>query len=86
MVHPDYQYDPRLLPTVVQPIVDGTADVVLGSRLMGVHPVRQGMPWWKYVANRALTELENHTFGLKLSEYHTGYRAYSRAALDVTER
>jgi glycosyltransferase involved in cell wall biosynthesis len=82
MVHPDYQYDPRLLPTLVQPIVAGTADVVLGSRLMGVHPVRQGMPWWKYVANRALTELENRTFGLELSEYHTGYRAYSRAALE----
>ena len=53
----------------------------LGSRLMGINPVRQGMPWWKYLANRFLTKLENWVFGLNLSEYHTGYRAYSREAL-----
>ncbi len=76
MVHPDYQYDPRLLPNLVAPITAGTADVVLGSRLSGVNAVSQGMPWWKYVANRALTGLENLSFGLRLSEYHTGYRAY----------
>ena len=75
MVHPDYQYDPSLLPQIIRPIQEGSADVVLGSRLMGVHPVKQGMPWWKYVANRALTKLENWVFGLSLSEYHTGYRA-----------
>lgn len=76
MVHPDYQYDPSLLPDVIRPIQEGKADVVLGSRLLGAHPVKQGMPWWKYIPNRALTWLENRTFGLSLSEYHTGYRAY----------
>ena len=63
MVHPDYQYDPTFVPDIVRPILKGEADIVLGSRLLGVHPVRQGMPWWKYVANRALTWLENITFG-----------------------
>ncbi len=82
MVHPDYQYDPRLLPEIVRPIREGQADVVLGSRLMGVHPMQQGMPWWKYYANRFLTELENWAFGLKLSEYHTGYRAFRRDVLE----
>jgi glycosyltransferase involved in cell wall biosynthesis len=82
MLHPDYQYDPTLLPTLVEPIVSGAADVVFGSRVLGADPMSQGMPWWKYVANRALTGLENIVFGLSLSEYHTGYRAYSRRALE----
>lgn len=82
MVHPDYQYDPTLLPEIVRPIEDGSADVVLGSRLLGGGVMRQGMPWWKYVSNRFLTALENRTFGLRLSEYHTGYRAYRREALE----
>jgi glycosyltransferase involved in cell wall biosynthesis len=81
MVHPDYQYDPSLLPEIVRPIEEGVADVVLGSRLMGLNPVKQGMPWWKYVANRFLTKVENVTFGLHLSEFHTGYRAYKAEAL-----
>jgi glycosyltransferase involved in cell wall biosynthesis len=81
MVHPDYQYDPSLLPEIVRPIEEGRADVVLGSRLMGESPVKQGMPWWKYIANRFLTKLENVVFGLRLSEYHTGYRAYNAEAL-----
>lgn len=84
MVHPDYQYDPTLLPEVIRPIQLGKADVVLGSRLLGeLHPMRQGMPWWKYVSNRFLTGLENLAFGLKLSEYHTGYRAFRRDALEA---
>jgi glycosyltransferase involved in cell wall biosynthesis len=83
MVHPDYQYDPKLLPQVIEPIESGEADVVLGSRLMEGNPMRRGMPWWKYVANRFLTFLENRAFGLHLSEYHTGYRAYRRAALEA---
>ncbi len=83
MVHPDYQYDPTLLPEIVRPIQQGEADVVLGSRLLGGHPMKQGMPWWKYVANRFLTALENRIFGLRLAEYHTGYRAYSREALEA---
>jgi glycosyltransferase involved in cell wall biosynthesis len=82
MVHPDYQYDPTLLPQVIQPIVDNQADVVLGSRLLGSSPMAQGMPWWKYISNRFLTELENKVFGLKLSEYHTGYRAFRREVLE----
>lgn len=83
MVHPDYQYDPTLLPQVIKPIQDGAADVVLGSRLLGGNVMEQGMPWWKYVANRFLTALENRVFGLKLAEYHTGYRAYRRDALEA---
>ena len=82
MVHPDYQYDPRLLPEVILPIQEGRADVVLGSRLMGLHPMQQGMPWWKYYSNRFLTRLENLAFGLHLSEYHTGYRAFRREVLE----
>jgi glycosyltransferase involved in cell wall biosynthesis len=82
MVHPDYQYDPTLLPEIIRPIEAGQADVVLGSRLMGIHPIRQGMPWWKYVSNRFLTTLENWVFGLRLSEYHTGYRAFRRQVLE----
>jgi len=82
MVHPDYQYDPRLLPEIIRPIQEGRADVVLGSRLMGLHPMKQGMPWWKYCANRFLTVLENIAFGLHLSEYHTGYRAFRRDVLE----
>jgi glycosyltransferase involved in cell wall biosynthesis len=83
MVHPDYQYDPKLLPEVIAPIAEGHADVVFGSRLLGGDPMRQGMPWWKYFANRFLTNLENLIFGLKLSEYHTGYRAYRRDVLEA---
>jgi glycosyltransferase involved in cell wall biosynthesis len=82
MVHPDYQYDPTLLPEIIRPIEAGEADVVLGSRLMGIHPIRQGMPWWKYYSNRFLTGLENLVFGLRLSEYHTGYRAFRREVLE----
>ena len=82
MVHPDYQYDPRLLPQIIAPIQEGSADAVLGSRLMGEHPMKQGMPWWKYISNRFLTVLENGVFGLRLSEYHTGYRAFRRDVLE----
>jgi glycosyltransferase involved in cell wall biosynthesis len=83
MVHPDYQYDPTLLPEIIRPIQEGKADVVLGSRLLGGNVMRQGMPWWKYISNRFLTGLENRVFNLRLSEYHTGYRAYSRDALEA---
>ncbi|MEX2302766.1 MAG: glycosyltransferase family 2 protein [Bryobacterales bacterium] len=82
MVHPDYQYDPKLVPEVIAPIQQGQADVVLGSRLLGSSPMKQGMPWWKYFANRFLTGIENLAFGLRMSEYHTGYRAFRRAALE----
>jgi glycosyltransferase involved in cell wall biosynthesis len=87
MVHPDYQYDPTLLPEIIQPIIDGKADIVLGSRLnTGLQKgsaLEQGMPWWKYFSNRFLTELENLCFGLHHSEYHTGYRAFHRSALEA---
>ena len=83
MVHPDYQYDPTCLPQVIEPIQRGAADVVLGSRLMGLSPMKQGMPWWKYLGNRFLTVVENSAFGLRLSEYHTGYRAFSRQVLET---
>jgi glycosyltransferase involved in cell wall biosynthesis len=82
MVHPDYQYDPTLLPQIIAPIEEGKADVVLGSRLLGGNVVHQGMPWWKYISNRFLTGLENRVFRLHLAEYHTGYRAYRREVLE----
>jgi len=82
MVHPDYQYDPTLLPEIIRPIQEGRAGIVLGSRLLGTSPMKQGMPWWKYYSNRFLTRLENLVFGLKLSEYHTGYRAFHREVLE----
>jgi glycosyltransferase involved in cell wall biosynthesis len=82
MVHPDYQYDPRLVPEMIGPIERDEADVVFGSRMLGVSAYKQGMPWWKYLANKFLTSTENHTFGLHLSEFHTGYRAYRREVLE----
>lgn len=82
MVHPDYQYDPRLVVQIIQPILEDRADVVFGSRMMGVSAHKQGMPWYKYIANIVLTRVENVAFGLHLSEFHTGYRAYRRAALE----
>jgi glycosyltransferase involved in cell wall biosynthesis len=83
MVHPDYQYDPTLLPQIIAPIVEGDADVVLGSRLKSGSALGQGMPWWKFIANRFLTGVENLVFGLHLSEYHTGYRAFRREVLET---
>ena len=83
MVHPDYQYDPTCLPDIIRPIETGKADVVFGSRLMGKSPIQQGMPWWKFLGNRLLTRIENRILGLELSEYHTGYRAFSRKVLEA---
>ena len=83
MVHPDYQYDPSLVPQIVEPLVRGDADVVLGSRLKEGAAMAGGMPWWKYLANRFLTGLENRAFGLRLSEFHTGYRAFRREVLET---
>jgi len=82
MLHPDYQYDPTLLPNVVAPIKSGAADVVLGSRLLAGNVVGQGMPWWKFLGNRFLTGVQNRLLGQKLAEYHTGYRAFSRRVLE----
>jgi glycosyltransferase involved in cell wall biosynthesis len=81
MLHPDYQYEPRLVLPMAAMIADGTHDVVLGSRILGGKALSGGMPLYKYVSNRALTAFENIFTGAKLSEYHTGYRAFSRDVL-----
>lgn len=81
MVHPDYQYTPKLIPAMASMIGNGLYSCVLGSRILGGHALKGGMPKWKYVANRFLTLTENALFGAKLSEYHTGYRAFSRRLL-----
>ena len=82
MLHPDGQYEPGLIPQMVEPIVAGEADLVLGSRLLipGA-ALAAGMPRWKFVANRFLTTIQNRIMGTRLSEAHTGYRAYSRELL-----
>jgi glycosyltransferase involved in cell wall biosynthesis len=83
MVHPDNQYDSTLVPQMIQPILDGKADIVLGSRLLSGTALSGGMPIWKFVSNRFLTVIENLAFRLQLSEYHTGFRAYSRRLLET---
>ncbi|MCU0222978.1 MAG: glycosyltransferase family 2 protein [Acidobacteria bacterium] len=83
MLHPDYQYSPRLVPAMAGMIVSGEFDVVLGSRILGVGALAGGMPLWKYVSNRSLTAFQNLLCGHKLSEYHTGYRAFSRQVLEA---
>jgi glycosyltransferase involved in cell wall biosynthesis len=82
MVHPDHQYDPQVIPQLLEPLLAGRADAVFGSRMLGGSVREGGMPWWKVVANVALTRLENAALGLELTEYHSGFRAYSRAYLE----
>jgi glycosyltransferase involved in cell wall biosynthesis len=82
MLHPDYQYSPRLIPAMASMIASGHYDVVLASRILGGGALAGGMPKWKYVANRGLTFVENILLGQKLSEFHTGYRAWSRRVLE----
>lgn len=81
MLHPDYQYEPRLLGSLTALVASGVYDVALGSRILGKGALAGGMPRYKYVANRFLTFVENLLIGQKLSEYHTGYRAFSRSVL-----
>jgi len=84
MLHPDYQYDPHLITAMAGMVASGVYGIVLGSRILGTGgtgALAGGMPWWKYAANRALTAFQNLVAGAKLSEYHTGYRAYSATAL-----
>ncbi len=81
MVHPDYQYTPKLIPAMATMIGNDLYHCVLGSRILGGHALEGGMPLWKYIANRFLTFVENILLGAKLSEYHTGYRAFSRQLL-----
>ncbi|MCK5852151.1 glycosyltransferase family 2 protein [bacterium] len=82
MLHPDYQYDPRLLPAMAHLVATDLYDIVLGSRILGRGAIEGGMPRYKYFANRVLTLIENILIGQKLSEYHTGYRAYTRQVLE----
>ncbi|MCP5070773.1 MAG: glycosyltransferase family 2 protein [bacterium] len=82
MVHPDYQYTPKLIPAMVELIDAGLYGCVLGSRVLGGHALKGGMPLWRYMANRGLTLAQNLMLRAKLSEYHTGYRAFSRAVLE----
>src|SRR5277367_1720144 len=82
MVHPDYQYTPKLIPAMASIIANDLHPCVLASRILGGYSLKGGMPGWKYVANRFLTAAENILLGAKLSEYHTGYRAFSREVLE----
>ena len=82
MIHPDYQYTPALIPAMASLIASGLYPCVLASRILGGTALRGGMPWWKYVSNRVLTLIENLLLGAKLSEYHSGYRAFARSLLE----
>ena len=82
MVHPDYQYTPKLIPAMASMIGNGLYGCVLGSRILGGYALEGGMPIWKYIANRFLTLVQNILLGAKISEYHTGYRAFSRDLLE----
>jgi glycosyltransferase involved in cell wall biosynthesis len=82
MLHPDYQYTPKLLPAMIGLVTDGPFDVVLGSRVLGGRALTGGMPLYKYIANRVLTAAQNLLCAAKLSEYHTGYRAFTREVLE----
>lgn len=82
MVHPDYQYTPRLIPAMAAMIGNGLYHCVIGSRILGGQVLRGGMPWWRYAGNRFITAVENILMGYKLSEYHSGYRAFSRRMLE----
>ena len=81
MLHPDYQYTPKLIRSMVSLLAEGTHDVVLGSRILGNGALKGGMPIYKYIANRFLTFVQNILIGQKLSEYHTGYRAFNAEVL-----
>lgn len=83
MLHPDYQYDPKRIPDIIQPIKEGAADLVLGSRLADGKALAGGMPFYKFISNRFLTIVENLVLGQHLTEMHTGYRAYSRRLLET---
>ncbi len=82
MVHPDHQYDPSVIPHLIEPLMSGPCDAVFGSRMLGGRPIQGGMPKWKYLGNILLTAIENATFLIYLTEYHSGFRAYSRKYLE----
>jgi glycosyltransferase involved in cell wall biosynthesis len=83
MVHPDHQYDATVLPELIEPIAAGKVDAMFGSRMLGGRPIEGGMPKWKYLGNIFLTAVENATFYLYLTEYHSGLRAYGRHYLET---
>lgn len=83
MVHPDHQYDPTVIPQLISPLLEEECDAVFGSRMLGGRPLEGGMPKWKYLGNIFLTALENATFYMYLTEYHSGLRAYSRRYLET---
>ena len=83
MVHPDHQYDPTIIPELLHPLLENRCDAVFGSRKLGGKPIEGGMPKWKYFANLFLTSIENATFYTYLSEYHSGFRAYTRKYLEA---
>jgi len=85
MVHPDHQYDPTVIPQLVEPLLKEECDAVFGSRMLGGSPLEGGMPKWKYLANIFLTALENAVFYMYLTEYHSGLRAYSRRYLETVK-
>jgi glycosyltransferase involved in cell wall biosynthesis len=81
MLHPDHQYDSKLVPELVRPILEGRADMVMGSRILNGRALEGGMPFWKFIANRVLTTMENMIFGTRLTDCHSGFRAYSQKFL-----
>jgi glycosyltransferase involved in cell wall biosynthesis len=85
MIHPDHQYDPKVIPQLIEPLLDEQCDAVFGSRMLGGRPLEGGMPKWKYLANIFLTALENSVFYMYLTEYHSGLRAYSRKYLQTVK-
>jgi hypothetical protein len=82
MLHPDYQYEPKLVTAMAAMLASEVYDVVLGSRILSISPLKGGMPFYKYVSNRFLTFVQNLLLGTKLSEFHTGYRAFTRKVLE----
>jgi glycosyltransferase involved in cell wall biosynthesis len=85
MVHPDHQYDPKVIPHLIGPLLAAECDAVFGSRMLGGQPLKGGMPKWKYLGNIFLTAVENATFLIYLTEYHSGFRAYSRKYLEAIQ-
>lgn len=83
MIHPDFQYDPTYVPSMIAPVLGGEADMVLGSRFLAQDPRAGGMVWWRYWGNRFLTSMQNMILGTRLSEGHSGYRAYNRELLEA---
>lgn len=82
LLHSDYQYDPKIIPKFIEPIANGVADVITGTRMLKFSALKEGMPWWKYIAIRLLTKLQNSILNSHISDFHNGYWAYSRNFLE----